>query len=145
MWLFLKRMTVMKKFNMLLVCLLTVMISLISVGYSALHQSVMVTGDVYYLPNTDSLYDVLKRAAIKGTYATEYTGAHQDSFASTGNKSIYHWYGSDATDGTTTCTQTIANSDQTCSIHYSGKVFSNTGGTAGEHAGNGYAKITKLS
>ena len=47
-----------------------------------------------------SLYGVLKSAAQEGTYAKEYTGEHQDSFLGTGNKKIYHWYGSDNANGT---------------------------------------------
>ncbi len=53
----------------------------------------------YYYDNT--LYDVLKKAAKVGTYAREYTGDHQDSMnASLSTKKIYHWYGSNATNGT---------------------------------------------
>ena len=51
-----------------------------------------------------------------------------------------------ASDEVTTCTQTIANSDEVCSFHYSGKTFDNTGGTAGGNTStNGRAIITLLS
>ncbi len=46
------------------------------------------------------LYTVLQKAATEGTYARKYTGEHQDSFAGTGTKDIYHWYGSNNTNGT---------------------------------------------
>ena len=46
------------------------------------------------------LYNVLKKAANEGTYAKEYTGEHHDSFTETPSKKIYHWYGSDDTNGT---------------------------------------------
>ena len=47
-----------------------------------------------------SLYSVLKDAAIEGTYAKEYTGEHHDSFSKEPSKKIYHWYGSNNTNGT---------------------------------------------
>ncbi len=43
------------------------------------------------------------------------------------------------------CTETAAASDVTCSIHYSGKVFTSTGADSGEHTGEGAAKITLLN
>ncbi|MBR1386553.1 MAG: BsaA family SipW-dependent biofilm matrix protein [Bacilli bacterium] len=39
-----------------------------------------------------TLYNVMRLAASEGTYAKEYTGAHQDSISGVGNKKIYHWY-----------------------------------------------------
>ncbi len=44
------------------------------------------------VPHPSTLYGVLEDAANEGTYATKYTGDHQDSYAGTGNKDIYHWY-----------------------------------------------------
>ena len=38
------------------------------------------------------LYDVLKEEAENGGVASEYTGAHQDSFNGNGNEKVYHWY-----------------------------------------------------
>ena len=46
------------------------------------------------------LYNVLEKAAQEGTYAKEYTGAHQDSFTQPATHKIYHWYGSNDTNGT---------------------------------------------
>ncbi len=53
-----------------------------------------------YLFELNVLYNILKDAALDGTYAREYTGAHQDDFL--GNRStekIYHWYGTTEEDG----------------------------------------------
>ena len=47
------------------------------------------------------LYNILKDAAIEGTYAKEYTGSHQDSMAGVGTKKIYHWYAPTDTAGDT--------------------------------------------
>ena len=47
-----------------------------------------------------TLYKVLENAAKEGTYAKEYTGAHQDSISGAGDKKIYYWYGSNDTKGT---------------------------------------------
>ena len=41
---------------------------------------------------TKYLYDVLKEEAENGGVASEYTGAHQDSFNGNGNEKVYHWY-----------------------------------------------------
>ena len=43
-----------------------------------------------------------------------------------------------------TCTDEIANSDRSCSIHYSGKRFITGGGYASNNIGNGKVKITYL-
>ena len=50
--------------------------------------------------NHTTLYSVLKDAASDGTYAREYTGEHHDSFTKEPSKKIYHWYGSNDTNGT---------------------------------------------
>ena len=47
-----------------------------------------------------TLYKVLENAAIEGTYAKEYTGAHQDSISGVGDKKIYYWYASSSANGT---------------------------------------------
>ena len=48
-----------------------------------------------------TLYKVLENAAKEGTYAKEYTGEHQDSMdPSKSTEKIYHWYGSNETNGT---------------------------------------------
>ena len=46
------------------------------------------------------LYDVLKDEAESGGLAREYTGEHHDSFTEEPSKKIYHWYGSNNTNGT---------------------------------------------
>ena len=47
-----------------------------------------------------TLYKVLQKEAAKGTYAKEYTGAHQDSMdASKSTQKIYHYYGSNDVNG----------------------------------------------
>ena len=57
-------------------------------------------GDVEDVPHPPTLYGVLEDAAEEGTYAREYTGAHKDSFTQNPSKKIYHWYGSNNTNGT---------------------------------------------
>ena len=89
-----------KKVNMIFLVVFAGLISFIAVGYSALNQSLMVGGDVNYYTRSQKLYDVLKRATGIGTYAREYTGTHQDSFAGNGTEKIYHWYGSTDANGT---------------------------------------------
>ena len=55
----------------------------------------------YYIEDRNTLYNVLKKAAKEGTYAKEYIGNHQDSMDLTKTtEKIYHWYGSNETDGT---------------------------------------------
>ena len=48
-------------------------------------------------PSAPTLYNVLRGEATTGTYATEYTGSHQDSMAGVGSKAIYHWTGDNDT------------------------------------------------
>ena len=47
-----------------------------------------------------TLYKVLQKEAEEGTYAKEYTGAHQDSMSGSGDKKIYYWYANNSTNGT---------------------------------------------
>ena len=89
-----------RKLNTIFLFVIAGLYSFISIGYAALSQNLMVSGDVSYLYHSRRLYDVLKRAAEDGTYAREYTGAHQDSMAGVGSKKIYHWYGSSNANGT---------------------------------------------
>ena len=90
-----------KRKNMIILLFFFFFTCFISVGYSALEQNLMISGDVQYITNTNKLYDVLKRAAKVGNYAVEYTGEHQDSMnASLGTQKIYYWYGSNNTNGT---------------------------------------------
>ncbi len=86
----------MKKHYKLYITLFIIMLSfittLISVGFSALNQSLNISGDVDYEINSPTLYNVLKKEAQLGTYATEYTGDHQDSMdTSLSTQKIYHW------------------------------------------------------
>ena len=74
----------------------------LGIGYSALGTDLNILGDTtikeYYEP---TLYNVLKKAAKEGTYAREYEGEHQDSMDPTkSTEKIYHWYGSNNTNGT---------------------------------------------
>ena len=52
-------------------------------------------------PTAHTLYNVLKGEATAGTYASEYTGSHQDSMAGVGSKGIYYWKADDNTEATT--------------------------------------------
>ena len=54
-----------------------------------------------------TLYSVLQAAARVGTYASEYTGSHQDSMAGVGNKKIYHWYAPRTTAGNSLVTEIL--------------------------------------
>ena len=89
-----------KKVNRSFLFFSTFIIIFISIGFSALNQNLLISGDVNYYINSNKLYDVLKRAAKVGTYAKEYTGEHQDSFAGDGTEKIYHWYATSDEDGT---------------------------------------------
>ena len=59
------------------------------------------------VPHPPTLYGVMESYAQEGTYAKKYTGAHQDSFAGTGNKEIYHWYANSGTPGNTLATEIL--------------------------------------
>ncbi len=89
-----------KKNNMIILFFFFVLTCFISVGYSALEQNLMISGDANYYANSNKLYDVLKRAARIGTYAKEYTGSHQDSFAGSGTEKIYYWNATSSANGT---------------------------------------------
>ena len=80
-----------KRMNIFYLVVIAIMVSFSSIGYSALSQSLRITGDVAYHYKNQKLYDVLKDAAEVGTYATTYNGSHQDSINGAGNKAIYHW------------------------------------------------------
>ena len=95
-----RKLTTNRKVNRLFLVIIAVLVSFLSIGYSALNQSLMISGEVAYLPNTSTLYDVLKRAAKVGTYAAKYTGDHQDSWSGDGDKDIYYWYATSDANGT---------------------------------------------
>ena len=71
----------------------------LSVGYAAFTTDLSIGGTLNVSKYDQTLYGVLEKAAKKGIYAREYTGAHQDSMAGVGSEKIYHWYGSDDTNG----------------------------------------------
>ena len=58
--------------------------------------------DTLWDPEEGTLYGVLKNEYKSGSgFVAKYTGSHQDSMdASNSIKDIYHWYGSNATNGT---------------------------------------------
>ena len=129
-----------------------------SIGYSAVQQNLMITGEVNYEAKTNTLYDVLKGAAAVGTYAQEYTGTHQDSISGNGSKKIYHWYGSNATDGTAIqdmnnvifaghCWQMIRTTDTGgVKMIYNGEANDNQClNTRGNHIGYGTQSTANLS
>ena len=74
----------------------------LGMGYSVLNTNLNILGDVTVKEYVEpTLYNVLKQAAKEGTYAKEYTGEHQDSMDPTkSTEKIYHWYGSNAENGT---------------------------------------------
>ena len=71
----------------------------LSVGYAAFTTDLSIGGTLNVKKYDHTLYGVLEKAAKKGTYAREYTGEHQDSMAGVGIEKIYHWYGSNDTNG----------------------------------------------
>ena len=85
----------------LFIIMLSFITTLISVGFSALNQSLNISGEVDYELNSPTLYNVLKKEAKLGTYAKEYTGSHHDSFTEEPTKDIYYWYGSNDTNANT--------------------------------------------
>ena len=135
-WRIRRKLILNKRINTVFVFIFFFLITFASIGYSALTQNLMITGDANYYTKTDKLYNVLKRATDVGTYAKEYTGTHQDSISGNGDKKIYYWYGSNATNGTTIqnlnnvifagqCWQMIRTTDTGgVKMIYNGKVFS---------------------
>ncbi len=72
--------------SLLLMCLL-----LIGLGYSNLVTKLGMNGNLGINHFDRTLYGVFMKAEKRG-YAQKYTGEHQDSFSSSGDKDIYHWY-----------------------------------------------------
>ena len=73
----------------------------LGIGYSLLSTELTIDGSTKvneYLEPT--LYNVLYKEAKTNGLAREYTGSHQDSFTQNPSKKIYHWYGSNNTNGT---------------------------------------------
>ena len=97
-----KRKVVFYKNKRFLIYSLLSLFLFLGMGYSVLSTDLDISGDItlkeYYEP---TLYNVLKKAVKVGTYAREYEGEHQDSMDPTkSTEKIYHWYGSNATNGT---------------------------------------------
>ena len=97
-----KRKVVFYKNKRFLIYSLLSLFLFLGMGYSVLSTDLDISGDItlkeYYEP---TLYNVLKKAAKEGTYAREYEGEHQDSMDPTkSTEKIYHWYGSNAENGT---------------------------------------------
>ena len=88
-----------RKTKKVMFILLMIFIPSISIGYSALLTTLNINGD-FAISGFPTLYNVLANEAIIGTYAKEYTGSHQDSMSGVGTEKIYHWYGSNNTNGT---------------------------------------------
>ncbi len=149
-----------RKMNTIFLLVIMVLITSFSVGYSALSQNLMISGDVSYYYNSNILYDVLKNEVNRNTgYAKEYTGTHQDSMSGVGSKKIYHWYGSDNDAGTTIqnknnvifanhCWQIIRTTDTGgVKLIYNGEVENNqclnTRGNHVGYAGEGTQNLNK--
>ncbi len=81
-----------------------VLFGFLGIGYATLSTQLTIGGDLHVLKPVckidNKLYNVLK-CAVEDGLALEYTGAHQDSMdASKSTEKIYHWYGSNDTNGT---------------------------------------------
>ena len=94
-----RQITAMKKINTLFFFICFGLINFISLGYSVLNQNLLISGDVNYFLNSKKIYDVLLRETRGNRFAREYNGAHQDSFAGTGDKSIFYYYATNAAEG----------------------------------------------
>ncbi len=80
--------------------LLIIITTFISVGFCALNQNLNISSDIDYEEYNNTLYGVLKKEKSIGTYASEYTGTHHDSYTEEPTKSIYYWSASNETDAT---------------------------------------------
>ena len=90
-----------KKKNSIILFVSFFLINLIALGYSALQQNLMITGEVNYVSTGGNrLYDVLKNEALNEELAVEYTGTHQDAVDGSGTKKIYHYYATTNAEGT---------------------------------------------
>ncbi|MBQ6497743.1 MAG: MucBP domain-containing protein [Bacilli bacterium] len=87
-----------KRMIILTVILLVVFLS---TGYAVFTTNLSIGGTLNVSKYDHTLYGVLEKAAKKGIYAREYTGAHQDSMAGVGTEKIYHWYAPSTTAGNT--------------------------------------------
>ena len=87
-----------KKLNTIFLFVILCLFTMISIGYSALQQELMVSGDMSYLYD-NLLYDVIKKEANNNGLASEYTDPHQDSPTGNGDKEIYYYTASSLEDG----------------------------------------------
>ena len=142
-----------RQFNTIVLLVFAGLYSFVSIGYSALSQSLTISGDLAYRYNGAILYDVLKNEANQGVYALEYKGAHLDSMnSSLYTKKIYHYYGANSNDGNVIlnknnvifanhCWQMIRTTDTGgVKMIYNGEVENNQClSTRGRHVGYGDA------
>ena len=115
-------------------------------------------GDAEDVPHPPTLYSVLEDAATEGIYATQYTGAHHDSFTEEPSKNIYHWYADNDAEGTEIldknnvlfaghCWQMIRTTDTGgVKMIYNGEAVDNQClSTRGNHVGYGFGAKRTLS
>ena len=89
----------MRRKKRMIINTIILLVVFLSVGYSAFSTSLAIDGTLNVSKYDRTLYKVLKDAANEGTYAKEYTGAHQDSMSGVGTEKIYHWYAPTGTAG----------------------------------------------
>ena len=93
--------TIRRKKRMIISGIITLVL-ILGIGYSAFFSDFTINGSLdvagYMEP---TLYNVLKKEAVTGGLAREYTGEHGDSMDSTkSTEKIYHWYAANDTQGT---------------------------------------------
>ena len=93
--------TIRKKKKIIYTVLFT-FIMLLGIGYASFESNLSIGGTLDVKGYTQpTLYNVLKKEAITGGLAREYTGAHGDSMdSSKSTEKIYHWYAENDTQGT---------------------------------------------
>ncbi len=87
-----------KRLNTIFLFIITSLFTFLSIGYSALQQDLMVSGDMSYLYD-NLLYDVIKKEALNNGLASEYNNPHQDSPTGNGDKAIYYYTASSDEEG----------------------------------------------
>ena len=87
-----KRNKFFSKRRITIVIVLLFMLSL-GIGYAILVSDLNMNGTISMKEyNAPTLYNVLKKEAVEGGLAREYTGEHHDSFTEEPSKKIYHYY-----------------------------------------------------
>ena len=84
----------------MMISTIILLVVFLGIGYAAFTTDLSIGGTLNVSKYDQTLYGVLEKAAKVGTYAKEYTGEHHDSFTEEPSKKIYHWYGSNNTNGT---------------------------------------------